>query len=327
MMMAYTAKVTREDLQSVPYVVLTPEGDEPLPLCIVLHGGGGSRESLVDCRPLFETWWNDGSLPPMALASPSAAMSYYVTDAATAADWDAFIAGSFLDHLRSTYNVRAGRESTVITGMSMGGYGALKIAFSNPEQFAAVAAMEPIVEPGLDDRSVTARNRLHHSAGGPERLIGPGRDASVFAANNPANRAIANQDRIREHDLAIYIECGDRDFLNVQDGAEFLHRVLWDLDIAHEYRLTRDADHVGPTLIPRMREAYVWLGSVLRGPARESPDATGGPLSPSSAECLRLLREQMEPARRAAAESDPTTHRRYGVLPPPGGSGDRGSSG
>jgi S-formylglutathione hydrolase len=82
----------------------------------------------------------------------------------------------------------------------------------------------------------------------------------VFAANNPANRAIANATEIRKHDLAIYLECGDDDFINVHDGAEYLHRVLWDLDISHEYRLTRGADHVGPTLIPRMREAYLWLG-------------------------------------------------------------------
>ena len=33
------------------------------------------------------------------------------------------------------------------------------------------------------------------------------------------------------------------DFLNVHDGAEFPHRVLWDLDLWHEYRLVRNTDH------------------------------------------------------------------------------------
>ena len=32
-------------------------------------------------------------------------------------------------------------------GMSMGGYGALKFGFEKPEAFAAVAAMQPILEP------------------------------------------------------------------------------------------------------------------------------------------------------------------------------------
>ena len=103
----------------------------------------------------------------------------------------------------------------------MGGYGALKIALSYPEVFSAVAAMEPVLEPGFDDSQITARNRLHHGSGGPHRLIGPDRDPDLFAANNPANRAIRNAQRIRERDLAIYIEAGDRDFINVHDGSSF----------------------------------------------------------------------------------------------------------
>ena len=185
----------------------------------------------------------------------------------------------------------------------MGGYGALKIAFAYPDRFAAVAAMSPVIEPGTNIHQITARNTLHHSAGGPSRLIGPDRDPTVFAANNPANRAIANAAEIRKHDLAIYLECGDDDFINVHDGAEYLHRVLWDLDISHEYRLTRGADHVGPTLIPRMREAYLWLGTLLR-PSADAPD-----------KLIQSLRTQMEPVRRQAARSDPTIDRRYGRLP------------
>jgi hypothetical protein len=76
-------------------------------------------QSLVDCGSLFESWWSDGSLPPMVLASPSAGMSYYLEDAAAALRWDAFIAESFVDRLRATCDVRSDRNSTVITGMSM----------------------------------------------------------------------------------------------------------------------------------------------------------------------------------------------------------------
>ena len=324
--MQYSAQVALGELRSdfvpepVPYAVIAPQGDDrgPFPLCIVLHGGGGSRQNLVDCGKLFENWWSDGSLPPMVLASPSAGMSYYVEDAAAYTRWDAFIAEAFLGHLRATCNIRKDRNATAITGMSMGGYGALKIAFAYPERFAAVAAMEAVLEPGLHDRQITARNRLHHGAGGPGRLIGPERDGALFEANNPPNRALRNAALIRESGLAIYIEAGDHDFINIHDGAEFLHRVLWDLDISHEYRLTRGADHVGPTMIPRMRETYVWLGSVLTalaGPEVPEERAAGAAISPSSQECVRLLRAQMEPARKLAAVSDATTSRRYGVLP------------
>jgi S-formylglutathione hydrolase len=292
------SKIELADLPSIPYAVIAPESPGPLPLCIVLMGGGGSRQSLVDCQPLFDQWWAEGILAPMVFATPSAGMSYYL-------DWDAFILDEFVPHLRAKYNTAA----TAITGISMGGYGALKIAFAHPGQFAAVAVMNPMLEPGLNDAQIGARNKIHHSTGGPASLIGPAREPEIFAANNPANRAIANANRIRESALPIYLEVGDNDFVNAHDGAEFLHRVLWDLDISHEYHLVRGADHGGPTFRPRMRATYAWLSAVF---------AAQTPAEPAAEQlALDAIRAQLEPMRSQAAESDPSTRRRFGVLPEP----------
>jgi len=284
-------------LERVPYALITPSGSGPFPLCIVLMGGGGSRQSLVDCQPLFDRWWSEGVLAPMVFATPSAGMSYYL-------DWDRFIVDDFIPHLRATCNIE---NTAAITGISMGGYGALKMAFAYPEQFAAVAVMNPMLEPGLSDTQIGARNKIHHATGGPPRLIGPARDPEVFAANNPVNRAIANASRIRESALPIYLEAGDNDFVNAHDGTEFLHRVLWDLDISHEYHLIRGADHGGPTFRPRMRATYAWLSAAL---------AARTPGEPSAEDlALQAIRAQLEPLRDQAAVSDATARRRFGVLP------------
>jgi len=321
--------------EAVPYALVTPPGyheSGPLPLCLLLVGGGGSRQNLVDCRQLFESRWSDGSLPPMVLATPSPGMSYYLEDSASRVRWESFLAEEFVPHLRKTCNVNADRRSTAITGISMGGYGALKTAFAHPQQFGVVAAMQPMVEPGFHDSQIGARNRFHYMAGGPPRLIGPARDPALFEANHPANLARANARLIRETGLAIYIEAGDEDFLNAHDGAEFMHRVLWDLDLSHEYHLVRGGDHGGPTLLPRLRAMLTWAGSAMAA-MRSAPAAptaeeravaswieggmAGNPpaAAPTSREFLRILRAQLQPIRDRAVASDPTTDRRFGVLP------------
>src|SRR6202011_956750 len=159
-----------------------------------------------------------------------------------------------------------------------------------PEMFVAVAAMQPMLEPGLQESQVGARNRLHHGAGGPQQLVGSGRDGAVWEANNPANRARRNVKAIHNSRMAIYLEAADRDFLNAHDGAEFLHRTLWDLDLAHEYHLVRGADHGGPTMRPRLRAMFAWLSVVL---SPQSPDAA---LERSASEWLESGMQGKPPA-------------------------------
>jgi S-formylglutathione hydrolase len=293
--------------EAVPYAVLAPAGyaGTPSPLCILLMGGGGSRQNLVDMQPLLERWWSEGALPPMVFATPTPGMSYYVEDPAEGVRWESFLADEFAPHLRKNFNTAA----TAIAGISMGGYGALKTAFSHPSAFHAVAAMQPMLEPGLRDADIGARNRIHHIAGGPPRLIGPGRDPALFEVNQPASLARTHAASIRESGLAIYVDAGDEDLVNAHDGAEFLHRVLWDLDLSHEYHLVRGADHGGPTMHPRMQAMFSWVAKVMY-PA-DSESQTG----PTSREFLRTLRDQLQPLRDQAAAADPTTLRRFGILP------------
>jgi S-formylglutathione hydrolase len=248
--------ITLHDISSqhlpapVPYAVLRPGSEEPLPLCILLLGAGGTRDSLFDLQELFDSCWVEGSVPPMIIVTPTPGLDYYLEDCSGPIRWDSFLAADFVPHLRSAYN----SSDAVIAGISGGGYGALKLAFARPRLFAGVAAMQPMLEPGLHEFNVGPRNRIHHSSGGPPQLVGPGRDPLLWESNNPANLARANAQEIRDAGLAIYIDAADRDFLNAHDGAEFLHRVLWDLDLSHGYHLVRDADHGGPTMRPRLRD-------------------------------------------------------------------------
>lgn len=303
-----------------------------LPVVLFLYGGGGSADTLVEMRPLLERWWKAGDVPPLLLASVEVgSMGFYLDDPVAGAHGETLVAERLLAAVRERFDVRAEPAATGLLGISMGGYGALKIAFARPRVFGSVAAVQPMLEPAVAADRAPPRNRFHYPPDVPERLLGVERDPELYASDSPIVRAIEHQDALREHGPAIYLEAGDRDLLNAHDGAELLHRVLWELDIGHEYHLVHDADHGGPTLVPRLREAMQWLGVRLHPspPPSLSPDERawvayldGGmqgeappAISPQSPLFIRWLRALLEPARRAAGDEDPTMSRRYGRLP------------
>jgi S-formylglutathione hydrolase len=320
----------------VPCAVLLPEAQPKtaLPLCLLLHGGMSSRDMLVRMQEPITTWWEDGSLPPMVVVTASTGpSSCYLDHPDGSTAWETFIGTRLKEEMAKRYNLD-GR--VVILGVSMGGYGALKIAFAHPEAFKAVAAVEPMLEPALHAADVRPRNRFYVSEHDePAILLGPNRDPALFERDNPANRALQNADRIQAAGLHIYLECGDEDSLLFQDGAEFLHRLLWDLDLSHEYRLSAGADHVGPSLLPRLRAAFQWLGERLfppqpgvmgeaerawsqwldRGCVGPEPSL---PLDPATKTMQYLFRRQMAAPRAKAGMKDPTITRRFGRLPPTG---------
>jgi hypothetical protein len=103
----------------VPYAVLLLDDGRSYPLCLFLHGGGGSHQNLIDMRPLFERWWSDGSVAPMVTAMASTgAMSYYLDHPDGSARWESFIAEDFLAH-NAIGNRRLSPASRwVVTGAS-----------------------------------------------------------------------------------------------------------------------------------------------------------------------------------------------------------------
>jgi len=117
-----------------------------------------------------------------------------------------------------------------------------------------------MLEPGLRESDIGPRNRLHHSAAPTaiDRSHTRSFALGVKQSCQSGSRECAASSRFR---LSIYLEAGDKDFLNARDGTEFLHRVLWDLDLSHEYHLVRGADHGGPTMRPRLCAMFTWFGS------------------------------------------------------------------
>lgn len=266
----------KSDLISRPveYAVLLPDGyeagSEKLPLVLFLHGGNGDRSFLKQMQPVIEKAWSSGAFPPAVLATPSASRSFYMDYKDGSQRWESFIIGPFLAELRRNYRVISDPKGTLLFGISMGGMGGLRMALKYPERFGGVAAMEPGIDPALRWKDVPARNRFWRGDDLMQRIYGKPLDEVYWEANNPASIAVANREKIRAARLPIYLECGDQDMFNLHEAAEFMHRMLWDHQIEHEYHLVHGADHLGASLGPRSLEALGFLGRVLNPPKQDA---------------------------------------------------------
>ena len=263
------------------------ESASQLPLVIWLHGGGGDRQQLVQTKRYIDQFFIDNVIPPMVFVSfTTTPFSGFL------GPWESFIESELPEAMASRYNTRTDREGVMIGGISMGGYGSLKSAFRNPTRFLAVGAMEPAIEPTLTELPNFTRNTWTR---------GPA--PSLQISDNPVRLAHDNAEAIRDSGLNIYLECGDEDYLNLHDGTEFLHRVLWDKDIRHEYHLVRWADHVGVTMSSRMKEMFAFFARSLAG-GREDPVEL--PITDKEQQLLDLVAE-----RAAAGESPPPEFSEY----------------
>ena len=262
--------------------LLADDANDELPILLFLHGGGGDRTALKSSRQLFERAWRDGLLPPMVVATPSStALSYYMDFHDGSERWTTLLAGEFPRQVGE----RHGGDPTrvAIAGYSMGGVGALRVSFKNPHAFFAVVGMAAGIEPAVEFDDLPAwyegwkRPRLGTRFGTPV-------DPAFWAANNPASIAAADPDRLRESELAILVECGAEDQFHNHVGNEFLHRVLTEQQIPHEYRLVLGEAHV-PVAPERTLAALAFIGRALRGPgdakraARARSDAMLAPMS------------------------------------------------
>jgi S-formylglutathione hydrolase len=258
------AKVSSPFVPSpVEYALIGPDGFtqmQNLPLVLNLHGGGGNRDGLLRQANQWQALWAGGTIPPAIVVMPSVtARGFYMNFKDGSERWEDFIMGPFLEHLRKTYPVTSQPKQTFITGISMGGMGALRIAFKHPEAFGAVAALEPGIEPIFAFDDMLPKHRFWRSDALFETAYGKPVDAAYWAVNNPATIARDQAKQIRESGLQIYLEAGDEDQFWLYEGAEFLHRTLWDARIKHEYHLVRGADHVGPSMNERLDEAIRFL--------------------------------------------------------------------
>ena len=203
------------------YAIVPDAGKGPFPVYYLLHGLSDDhtiwmRRTRIECYV---------SNLPLVVVMPNGFRGFY-TDNDAGPAYGRYMLEDVLGFAERTLPIRGTRASRCIGGLSMGGYGAIRLALAHPELFISAnshsGAFAPFALPGRPKS--------------PEfsRMFGPhpeGTAHDVFSLAATLKRAGKRIPHLR-------IDCGTEDFL-LQSNRDF-HAHLSKLKIAHQY-----AEHPG----------------------------------------------------------------------------------
>ncbi|HEV2618079.1 MAG TPA: alpha/beta hydrolase family protein [Candidatus Acidoferrales bacterium] len=217
--------------------ILPPSYDENktqrYPVLYFLHGLGENEQMLVSSGGwnLIEDLWEQKQLGEFLTVTPDADTSFYINSRDGRQRYEDFFLREFLPFIEHAYRTRAGRHYRGIGGISMGGYGALHLAFRHPELFGSTSASSAALIGALPNvRFANPRqSRLLAVLG----VFGTPPDPAFWLRNDPLTLART----AHLAGLKIYFDCGAQDDYGFEKGAKTLHDILASRGIPHEFHL------------------------------------------------------------------------------------------
>jgi S-formylglutathione hydrolase FrmB len=253
----------------VGYSILLPPGYESetrrYPVIYFLHGAGGNENgSAAAVAPGALQAMKAGTIPPIILVFPNGGVTtWYANSVDLSLPIETMIIDELIPHVDGAYRTIAAREGRAISGMSMGGFGALVLGLKHASLFSSIVAYAPALLdllPNEDGEMVLTRAGGTHAGGHPidpeqarrnalayQKMFG-GRPES-FARHIP--RVIVPREAATLRNmLPIRIVIGTADGL--LNANELFHDLLIEHGYYHEYFVVNDVAHDLPTLLSRL---------------------------------------------------------------------------
>jgi S-formylglutathione hydrolase FrmB len=213
-------------------------GRQPIqnyPVLYFLHGLGDNERTLFNSGgwTLLDDLRRQHKIGEFLIAAPEGGRTFYINSADSAVLYSDFFLQEFIPLVETKYRVSKGRDRRAISGISMGGYGALRFAFSHPEMFSSVSAQSAaLITESPEELDTAARS------GAPlGKLLGTvfGSPINLQHWKNNSPFVLAQKNAAPLRHMAIYFNCGQDDNYGFEKGAAALHGQLAKAGIRHEY--------------------------------------------------------------------------------------------
>ena len=206
------------------------------PVLYYLHGLGDNEQSLLN----FGGWdvimelRRQGKIGDFIVLAPSGGHTFYLNSADGKVRYEDFFIKEFMPQMEKKYRAEGTRAARGITGVSMGGYGALRLAFKYPDEFAAVSAQMP---------ALIADVPKDFTSGGPGSpgslmgdVFGSPFSRTYFERNNVFSFAQSDSAASLKR-MKIYFNVGNNDDFGFEQGAQQLDRLLSSRGVPHEFHV------------------------------------------------------------------------------------------
>jgi len=207
------------------------------PVLYFLHGLGDNERTLFNTGgwTLLDDLRQQSKIGEFLIVAPEGGQTFYINSADGSVRYSDFFLQEFIPLIENKYRIKQGRNYRAISGISMGGYGALRFAFFHPELFSAVSAQSAALiteSPGELDTAARSGAPLGKVLA---KVFGNPIAVQHWKNNSPFDLANKNQAALRR--LAIYFNCGQNDNYGFEKGAAALHEQLQKESVKHEYHL------------------------------------------------------------------------------------------
>lgn len=197
-----------------------PETPESYQTLFLLHG----LHSNFDAWSRLSSIERYASEKGLAVIMPEAGRSFY-TNMYHGYKYFDFFAEELPKIVNRLFPLSQDRSDRFIAGLSMGGYGAFKLALSRPDQYSAAASLSG----ALDLSSIEDSDDLL-----PEWPIIFGKDPEIAESNNDLMELASRYQSMDSPGLALYQSCGTEDYLYKSNQKFLKHSRSIGLDLHYE---------------------------------------------------------------------------------------------
>lgn len=241
--------------------------DRQYPVVYFLPGMFNDRTSWAAPRygnipQTLEDLMRQGRVPEFVIVHPDGQNSFYTNSLNGERNFEDLIVRELTQEVESRFRISKNRGHRAIAGVSMGAYGALKIAFKHPDRYASSAGISPIVFLGEDpSRQIQdSESRFSQMFGSlVEPVYGLPFDRDHWRDNSLMHLAA-------ERDLCglnIYFAYGTADRYNdafpMEDGVRELSKALTSRNVPHTFRIFENEPHGWELVTSHLAEILEFL--------------------------------------------------------------------